>query len=152
MSVTSDLTTQPATRRRLARTETPASAKVPRRPLLTRRWAPWLGALLPLVLLALWQYLSTAGVFSAVQLPAPSKVVAAALDLAGRGQLGLHVAISTQRVVLGFSIGATLGLVLGAWVGLSRWAQVLAAPHHRRPTRCTVAGLGAAAAALDRHR
>ncbi|WP_237222934.1 ABC transporter permease [Rothia nasimurium] len=128
MSVTSDLTTQPATRRRLARTETPASAKVPRRPLLTRRWAPWLGALLPLILLALWQYLSTAGVFSAVQLPAPSKVVAAALDLAGRGQLGLHVAISTQRVVLGFSIGALLGLLLGAWVGLSRWAQVLAAP------------------------
>lgn len=128
MSLTSNLTTQPATRHPLTRTETPASAKVPRRPLLTRRWAPWLGALLPLVLLALWQYLSTAGVFSTVQLPAPSKVVAAALDLAGRGQLGLHLAISTQRVLLGFSIGAALGLVLGSLVGLSRTAHLLMAP------------------------
>lgn len=128
MSLTSNLTTQSATRRRLARAETPASAKVPRRPLLTRRWAPWLGALLPLVLLALWQYLSTAGVFSTVQLPAPAKVLEAAFDLAGRGQLGLHLAISTQRVLLGFSIGAVLGLVLGSLVGLSRAAQLLMAP------------------------
>lgn len=128
MSVSSDFRTQPLARRPLVQAEGAASVQLARRPLLTRRWAPWLGALLPLVLLALWQYLSTAGVFSPVQLPAPSKVLAAALDLAGRGQLGLHLAISTQRVLLGFSIGATLGLLLGAWVGLSRWAQLLAAP------------------------
>lgn len=96
--------------------------------LIDRKWAWALGAILPLALLALWQLLSTSGVFSAVQLPAPSKVIEAGIDLWGRGQLGTHIAISTQRVIIGFSIGAVLGLVLGALVGLSRWARLLAGP------------------------
>lgn len=110
------------------RRERAAGARRPARSLLTSRWSWALGALVPLVLLALWQYLSSAGVFTAVQLPAPSRVVAAAGDLLGRGQLGLHVAISTQRVLTGFAIGAVLGLALGAWTGLSRWANLLVAP------------------------
>ncbi|MEX3611001.1 ABC transporter permease [Rothia sp. LK2588] len=87
-----------------------------------------LGAILPIALLLLWQYLSSTGVFTSVQLPAPSKVVAAGADLWGRGELGLHVAISTQRVVLGFLIGAVLGLVLGALTGLSPRAKILIGP------------------------
>lgn len=105
-----------------------AQAVQPKRAFSRGRWAPALGLVIPVVLLGIWQYLSTAGVFSAVQLPAPSRVVAAAFDLLNRGQLGTHIAISTQRVLLGFAIGAGLGLVLGAWVGLSRWASLLASP------------------------
>lgn len=107
------------------------SPRVDHRPrifLLDRKGAWMLGAILPLALLALWQYLSSAGVFSAVQLPAPSKVLAAGTDLWTRGDLGLHIAISTQRVLIGFTIGAVLGLVLGAAVGLSRWTRLLAGP------------------------
>lgn len=98
----------------------------PRVSLTERKWAWVLGAILPVALLALWQFLSTTGIFSAVQLPAPSKVIAAGVDLLQGGNLGLHVAISTQRVIIGFSIGAILGLILGALVGLSRWARLLA--------------------------
>ena len=47
---------------------------------------------------------------------------------AERGELGQHIAISTQRVLIGFAIGAALGLVLGALVGLSRLADALLAP------------------------
>lgn len=126
MSVSSLTRRVPEHLSRRAASQTPVAR--PKRQFSRGRWAPALGLLFPLVLLGIWQYLSTAGVFSAVQLPAPSRVVAAAFDLLGRGQLGTHIAISTQRVLLGFAIGAGLGLVLGAWVGLSRWASLLAAP------------------------
>jgi sulfonate transport system permease protein len=76
-----------------------------------------------------FHWLSTAaGVFTAVQLPSPTAVYTAAIDLLDRGQLGLHIAISTQRVLIGFAIGALLGLALGALLGLSRLADILLGP------------------------
>lgn len=94
-----------------------------------RRAPVWaVGALLPLLLLGLWQVLSTTGVFTAVQLPPPASVASAAVELLQRGDLWQHVGISAQRVFWGFLIGALLGLVLGSWVGLSRWASALLAP------------------------
>ncbi|UWX97306.1 ABC transporter permease [Arthrobacter zhaoxinii] len=87
-----------------------------------------LGLLVPLALLAAWQLAATAGIFSAVQLPPPGAVYDAAADLAQRGQLGTHIAISTQRVLAGFVIGSALGLVLGALLGLSRLADALLGP------------------------
>jgi sulfonate transport system permease protein len=51
----------------------------------------------------------------------------AGVDLAQRGLLVQYVAISTQRVLLGFVIGAGLGLAVGALVGLSRLADALLA-------------------------
>lgn len=87
-----------------------------------------LGLALPVLILLLWHTLSSNGAFSPVQLPAPSTVLAAGVELAQRGDLWFNVAISVQRVVLGFLIGSTLGMVLGALIGLSRWASVLAGP------------------------
>jgi sulfonate transport system permease protein len=83
------------------------------------------GAILPLALLALWQLTTSLGLFTAVQLPTPTSVVAAAIDLIGRGALGVYVAVSTQRVLAGFAIGASLGLLLGAVTGLGRAWDVL---------------------------
>ncbi|GAB3270505.1 ABC transporter permease [Sinomonas notoginsengisoli] len=87
-----------------------------------------IGAIVPLALLALWQWSTSAGLFSAVQLPAPGAVLAAGVELAGRGELWTHVGISTQRVLLGFLIGGTLGLAFGSLVGLSQWADRLLSP------------------------
>ncbi|WP_016995863.1 ABC transporter permease [Kocuria atrinae] len=88
-----------------------------------------LGAVVPLVLLLLW-WLSTSvlGIFSPVQLPSPGSVVEAGIDLAQRGELWTHVGISVQRVLLGFAIGAVLGLTFGSLVGLSKWADALLTP------------------------
>jgi sulfonate transport system permease protein len=47
-------------------------------------------------------------------------VIDAASELVDRGALGQYVAVSTQRVALGFAAGASLGLALGALTGLSR--------------------------------
>ncbi|MEF3404543.1 ABC transporter permease [Agromyces sp. CCNWLW203] len=101
----------------------------PRARLVDRRWFRIVGgAIIPLALLAIWQWVSTSGLVPLSQLPSPEMVWLAAVDLAERGVLGLYVAISTQRVFLGFAFGAAIGLALGAVVGLSRLADVLLAP------------------------
>lgn len=86
------------------------------------------GALLPLLILLVWQLSITLGLVSVSQLPSPALVIVAAIDLYERGQLTLYVAISTQRVLIGFVIGAGLGVAAGALVGLSRSASVLLSP------------------------
>ncbi len=115
--------------------KTPASASAgagnpaPAGTILTSRWTrAGLGLVVPVLVLAAWQISTAAGIFSPVQLPSPSAVYTAAADLIGRGQLGNHVAISTQRVLIGFAAGGLLGLALGAVLGLSRLADILLGP------------------------
>ncbi|MBF0686772.1 MAG: ABC transporter permease [Cellulomonas sp.] len=86
------------------------------------------GALLPLLVLAVWQYVTTSGLVAPYQLPSPASVWNAAVDLWQRGDLQTHVAISVQRVFVGFAIGAAVALVVAAFVGLSRAGDVLLAP------------------------
>lgn len=87
-----------------------------------------IGALLPILILALWQTLSTNGSFSVSQLPPPSEVFAGALGFIERGTLWGHMAISIQRVFTGFAIGAVLGITLGSAVGLSKTVSQLLQP------------------------
>lgn len=96
---------------------------------LNNRWVrAALGLIFPALVLLAWQLSTSVGVFSAVQLPAPAAVFDAAKGLIERHELFGHVAISTQRVLLGFTIGAALGLALGAFLGLSRLADILLGP------------------------
>lgn len=97
----------------------PASAAA-----LPQRRSRWLrtvilGGVLPLVLVVLWQTIATSGLVASYRLPTPLSVWAAGVDLYERGVLYQHVAISTQRVLLGFVIGSIVGLALAALVGLS---------------------------------
>ena len=97
------------------------------------RGPSWLGAVLvgmvlPVLLLLLWQWASTNGMFSASQLPTPASVVAALFELIERGTFWSHVAISVQRVLLGFLIGASAGILIGSLVGLSPWASRILSP------------------------
>jgi sulfonate transport system permease protein len=91
---------------------------------------PWrwivAGLLVPSLLLALWQVTTALGVFTPVQLPPPGRVLAAGRDLFERGLLTQYIGISTQRVLTGFAIGASLGLLVGALTGLARtWDALL---------------------------
>lgn len=87
-----------------------------------------LGLLLPGTLMLLWWSVTTFTEISAVVLPSPEQVVRAGVELAENGLLGIYIAISLQRVFLGFAIGASVGLFLGALVGLSRTASQLLGP------------------------
>ncbi len=97
--------------------------------LTSRRWFVALGgALLPTVLLVVWQVVSTSGTIPTSRLPSPEMVWDAAVDLVDRGLLGDYVWISTKRVLTGFALGALIGLALGAIVGLSRLGSILLSP------------------------
>lgn len=101
-------------------------ARSARRP---RRWWPVVGgALLPVAILTVWWAVAASGLVPPYRLPSPPAVVAAAFDLAERGLFFQDVAISTQRVLLGFAFGSAIGLVLGALVGLSRTFSILLSP------------------------
>lgn len=86
------------------------------------------GLVVPLLIVLAWHLLAASGRFSPSQLPAPGTVLAAFGELIGRGELWQHVAISVQRVLLGFAAGAGAALVLGGLVGLSARASALLAP------------------------
>ena len=87
-----------------------------------------LGLLVPLLLLGLWWGTTASGLVPPYQLPGPAAVWDAAVDLVERGQLWHHVAISTQRVLIGFALGAAAGLAVGSLVGLSKLGDLLLAP------------------------
>lgn len=87
-----------------------------------------LGAVVPLILLTAWQITTSAGIFTSVQLPSPGSVIDAGVELLQRGELLRHIAISVQRVLIGFAIGGLLGLLVGALVGLSPLASALLGP------------------------
>ncbi len=94
-----------------------------------RRWWVLLGgAALPVIIFAAWFAISNSGTVPSYRLPSPQQVVAAAFDLGVRGQLYRDIAISTQRVLTGFAIGSSIGLVLGALVGLTRTFSILLSP------------------------
>ncbi|MCK6065297.1 MULTISPECIES: ABC transporter permease [Microbacterium] len=86
------------------------------------------GMLLPLAVLAVWQAVTASGLVPPYRLPPPAAVVEAAVQLAESGQLWLHVAISVQRILLGFAIGSVAGLLVAAVVGLTRIGDVVLTP------------------------
>lgn len=86
------------------------------------------GLLLPLALLGVWQAVTVSGLIPPYRLPAPATVVQAAVQLAEDGALWLNIAISVQRVLLGFAIGSAIGLVGAAVVGLTRAGDILLSP------------------------
>ncbi|MBV7482940.1 ABC transporter permease [Bordetella sp. BOR01] len=86
---------------------------------------PWL---LPLGLLALWQTGASQGWISPQVLPPPGWVVQTLADTARNGELWINVEASMRRVLLGFLAGATLGLLLGCAMGLSRRLEAYLLP------------------------
>ncbi|WP_341958085.1 ABC transporter permease [Microbacterium sp. LWH13-1.2] len=86
------------------------------------------GFLLPALILTAWQVVTTTGLVAPYLLPSPESVFAAGVELAERGLLWTHIAISVQRVLLGFAIGSVIGLAIAGIVGLSRIGDVLLSP------------------------
>jgi sulfonate transport system permease protein len=87
-----------------------------------------LGAVVPLTLLAVWQAVTSTGLVPRSLLPPPTEVLAALADLVADGSLWGHLAISGQRVLLGFGAGTALAVLVGLLVGLSRTADRMLTP------------------------
>ncbi len=79
----------------------------------------WIGWILPVALLILWEALSRAGLIRANVLPAPSAVLAAFWKLAVSGDLAQNILVSSGRAFAGFAIGGSIGFAFGLANGLS---------------------------------
>ncbi|SDL81451.1 ABC transporter permease [Nonomuraea jiangxiensis] len=95
-----------------------------RRPGSTR----WRRIITPLLIVALWEGASRAGILPPEKLSAPSDVLAAGWRLAADGTLWRHLLDSLTRAVIGLAIGGGLGLALGSVAGLLRLGDDLVDP------------------------
>ncbi|WP_162069633.1 ABC transporter permease subunit [Burkholderia sp. THE68] len=86
------------------------------------RWLSWI---VPALVVLLWEAAARLGLIAPQVLPAPSRVVETAFDMARTGDLFVHLGVSLLRAAAGFVIGGALGLVLGILVGFSPLAQAL---------------------------
>ncbi|HEX3492283.1 MAG TPA: ABC transporter permease, partial [Streptosporangiaceae bacterium] len=82
----------------------------------------------PVIVLAAWQAVSSAGLVSAAKLPPPTEVWSTAVSLAtttsaAYGSLGDNMLVSLERVATGFAFGAIVALVLAITAGLSRLGE-----------------------------
>src|SRR5689334_24175994 len=98
------------------RTARPSRVRVPRS-------AGPLRLISPLVLLLLWQAASSTGLLPARLIAAPVKIARTAVDLTRAGTLPDAIAVSLQRVVEGFAIGAVAAVALALAAGLSRLGE-----------------------------
>src|SRR5579863_5929470 len=70
-------------------------------------------AAVPVVLLALWEIVSDAGIVDSYFLPPPHRVIEAAWTLLLSGTLEADVGVSLYRLLSGYVIGAIAGVVVG---------------------------------------
>jgi sulfonate transport system permease protein len=80
-------------------------------------------AAVPLALVAIWQVLSGTGWINTQAMPAPSTVAVSFWQLIITGQMLPNLLVSLERVVVGMSIGVTIGIILALISGLSRLGE-----------------------------
>jgi sulfonate transport system permease protein len=90
------------------------------------RWVA--GFAVPVLLLAIWQGASGAGVVSAAILPSPLLVITTLVAMAQSGEMAQAIGATAFRMALGFAFGAGAATVLGGLCGASALARALLDP------------------------
>jgi len=90
--------------------------------IINSRFAP---AIVPILIVVIWQLLGQLGIISTRTLPTPLKVAEAGFSLAKSGQLFQYIGSSSGRAFIGFAIGGGIGFALGLLNGLSNTANRL---------------------------
>lgn len=89
---------------------------------VAKQLLPWA---VPVLLLITWQLLVEFGLLSTRILPAPTSVVTTAIKLTLSGELLRHIGISAARAISGLLLGGSIGLTLGFINGISPIAETL---------------------------
>jgi ABC-type nitrate/sulfonate/bicarbonate transport system permease component len=79
-------------------------------------------------IVALWWTATAARWVSAFALLSPGEVLTALVTMIGDGSLAKHLAASLWRLLLGWSLGAAFGVMVGFGIGLSSLARSSALP------------------------
>jgi NitT/TauT family transport system permease protein len=80
------------------------------------------------VLLVLWEIICRLGWVSPLFLPSPTSILAAGWELLTKGELLQNTGASLYRIVLGYLLGASVGIMVGLVLGFSRWADAIGSP------------------------
>ncbi|MED4599775.1 ABC transporter permease [Paenibacillus validus] len=79
-------------------------------------------------LLIIWEIVCRLEWVSPLFLPSPTGIVAAGWELLTQGDLLQNTGASLYRIVLGYLLGASIGIVIGLLLGFSRWAEAMGTP------------------------
>lgn len=93
-----------------------------------RRLSRYVGLILPVSLLALWEFLAGIGVIDSAYFPPPSRIAARAVEMGRNGDLLTDFAATLGRIVVGFAIGALVGYATGILTGVFLFARRLLEP------------------------
>ncbi|MFS0836618.1 ABC transporter permease [Paenibacillus sp. 1P03SA] len=118
-----------ALRRLTGAHEQPGSLRKSRQTFLKAKTSDFAqGAVLPVLVLVMWQAAGDLGWISTFFLPTPLMIGAALKELAVSGELTEHMGISLWRALTGFLLGGSLGLLFGLLTGYFRKAEQLLDP------------------------
>ncbi len=109
--------------------------------LVLRFLKPLRGLLLPLLLVAAWEYMSRQGASHAYAFVPLSQVGAGLAELLSTGELWLSTAASLQRTCLGLLYGVLAGFAVGALMALSTLTERLLAPLYHTLRQVPILGL-----------
>lgn len=88
----------------------------------------WLGIVLPVVFVIVWESLSRAGLLAANWFPAPFAIADTLLELLSGGELARHIAYTMTRVLAGFLIGSLTATLLAGITGSTPLVRQLLDP------------------------
>jgi sulfonate transport system permease protein len=94
----------------------------------TSSFASIRGIVLPIIIVIIWQTVGTLTEISKTVLPTPLDILQSFQNLILSGELGRHLLISLTRALVGFFIGAGLGLLFGTASGLSNHTEQFVDP------------------------
>lgn len=95
---------------------------------LIRRDHPWARIVAIVAVLVLWEAFTRAGWVPVLFLPSPLGVLREGAQMLVSGEIAVHLLASLKRLVLGFLIGGTLGVVVGVTVGFFSLADAIGTP------------------------
>lgn len=87
-----------------------------------------LGSSLPILVLAIWQYIGARGLVDPMLFPAPTAIARTFYEMILSGELIDNLEISVLRALFGFLLGGGAGLLLGLTVGMFNRAEELLDP------------------------
>lgn len=92
------------------------------------RWIERLALLSPLVILLLWEFLSQSDILDKRFIPPPTQIIDEFRENLDNGKLVGHTRDSVSRILVGFAIGSSAGLLMGLYLGLFRLPRLILSP------------------------